>query len=167
MDSKTAKRLVIEARAVLTQWSENYFRMRKRLEDTNDQRWEFDRKPLFGKTDYMSEICANILEILEALDHFKVFLGPELKAVTGDAEGIDEVTIHHNTPYHKDILLLTQLSILTPCESSLIITYATNTPLINPSFINQSSTFPLKGLETRGRIDHSFETTVRRQNFRS
>ena len=95
MDSKTAKRLVIEARAVLTQWSENYFRMRKRLEDTNDQRWEFDRKPLFGKTDYMSEICANILEILEALDHFKVFLGPELKAVTGDAEGIDEVSTHH------------------------------------------------------------------------
>ena len=60
--------------------------MRKRLEDTNDQRWEFDRKPLFGKTDYMSEICANILEILEALDHFKVFLGPELKAVTGDEQ---------------------------------------------------------------------------------
>ena len=39
-----SRRLVIEARAVLTQWSENYFRMRKRLEDTNDQRWEFDRK---------------------------------------------------------------------------------------------------------------------------
>ena len=101
MDSKTAKRLVIEARAVLTQWSENYFRMRKRLEDTNDQRWEFDRKPLFGKTDYMSEICANILEILEALDHFKVFLGPELKAVTGDAEGIDEVI---NTPFQRTLL---------------------------------------------------------------
>lgn len=92
MDSKAAKRLVQEARAVLTQWSENYFRMRKRIEDSgSDHRWEFERKALFAKTDYMSEICANILEIVEALDHFKVFLGPELKAVTGDAEGIDEV----------------------------------------------------------------------------
>ena len=73
MEPKAAKRLVIEARAVLTQWSENYFRMRKRIEDSgSDHRWEFERKALFGKTDYMSEICANVLEILEALDHFKV-----------------------------------------------------------------------------------------------
>jgi dynein heavy chain, axonemal len=92
MESKAAKKHVQEARAVLTQWSENYFRMRKRIEDSgSDHRWEFERKALFGKTDYMSDVCANILEIVEALDHFKVFLGPELKAVTGDAEGIDEV----------------------------------------------------------------------------
>ena len=92
MESKAAKKLVLEARAVLTQWSENYFRMRKRIEDSgSDHRWEFERKALFGKTDYMSDVCGNILEIVEALDHFKVFLGPELKAVTGDAEGIDEV----------------------------------------------------------------------------
>ena len=92
MESKAAKKLVQEARAVLTQWSENYFRMRKRIEDSgSDHRWEFERKILFGKTDYMSDVCGNILEIVEALDHFKVFLGPELKAVTGDAEGIDDV----------------------------------------------------------------------------
>ncbi len=92
MDFRTSKRLVQEAKDVLTQWSENYFRMRKRIEDSgSDHRWEFDRKALFSKTDYMSEICANILEIVEALDHFRVFLGPELKAVTGDSAGIDEV----------------------------------------------------------------------------
>jgi dynein heavy chain len=39
----------------------------------------------------MSDICANILEIIEAIEHFRVFLGPELKAVTGDSAGIDEV----------------------------------------------------------------------------
>lgn len=92
MESRAAQRLVQEARDVLTQWSENYFRMRKRIEDSgSDHRWEFDRKALFGKTDYMGEVCSNILEIVEALDHFKVFLGPELKAVTGDSAGIDEV----------------------------------------------------------------------------
>jgi dynein heavy chain, axonemal len=92
MDFRTSKRLVQEAKDVLLKWSETYFRMRKRIEDGgSDHRWEFDRKALFNKTDYMSEICANILEIIEALDHFKVFLGPELKAVTGDSAGIDEV----------------------------------------------------------------------------
>lgn len=92
MDFRTSKRLVHEAKDVLIKWSETYFRMRKRIEDGGgDHRWEFDRKALFSKTDYMSEICANILEIIEALDHFKVFLGPELKAVTGDSAGIDEV----------------------------------------------------------------------------
>ena len=92
MDHKTSKRMVQEAKDVLLKWSETYFRMRKRIEDGgSDHRWEFDRKALFSKTDYMSEICANILEIIEALDHFRVFLGPELKAVTGDSAGIDEV----------------------------------------------------------------------------
>ena len=85
MDFRTSRRIVQEARDVLTQWSEQYFRMRKRIEDSgSDHRWEFDRKALFGKTDYISEVCANIFEIIEALDHFRVFLGSELKAVTGD-----------------------------------------------------------------------------------
>ena len=39
----------------------------------------------------MSDICSNLLEVIEALDHFHKFLGPELKAVTGDSAGIDEV----------------------------------------------------------------------------
>jgi dynein heavy chain len=91
MDFRTGTQLVQEAKDVLAQWSEQYFRTRKKLEDSSDHRWEFDRKALFGRTDYMGEICANILEILDALDHFKVFLGPELKAVTGDSAGIDEV----------------------------------------------------------------------------
>jgi dynein heavy chain, axonemal len=92
MEFVPAYRLVSEARDVLTQWSEQYFRMRKRIEETgSDHRWEFDRKALFGKTDYMSDVCGNILEIIDGLDRFKVFLGPELKAVTGDSAGIDEV----------------------------------------------------------------------------
>jgi len=92
MDFKEAKRLLQESKDVLNQWSENYFRMRKRIEDSgSDHRWEFDRKLLFGRTDYMSGVCGDILEIIESLDHFRVFLGPELKQVTGDTGGIDEI----------------------------------------------------------------------------
>eukprot|EP01036_Dinobryon_divergens_P017156 gene17156-23290_t len=92
MDFRTAKQLIQEARDVLAQWREQYFRMRKRIEDSgSDHRWEFDRKALFGRTDYMAEVCDNLLEIVEALDRFHKFLGPELKAVTGDSAGIDDV----------------------------------------------------------------------------
>lgn len=82
--------LLSETREVLIQWSENYFKMRKRIEESgSDHRWEFDRKILFGKTDYMSKICDDLLEIINSIEHFKVFLGPELKSVTGDSAGID------------------------------------------------------------------------------
>lgn len=92
IDIQQSRKLVSEARGVLRQWSEQYFITRKKIEETgSDHRWEFDRKALFGKTDYMGEICDNILEIVNAIDHFRVFLGPELKAVTGDTAGIDEV----------------------------------------------------------------------------
>eukprot|EP01018_Ginkgo_biloba_P029496 Gb_13869 [translate_table: standard] len=54
-------------------------------------RWEFDRKKLFERTSYMSNICVDLLHIVEVVDDFHNFLGPELKAVTGDAQGIDSV----------------------------------------------------------------------------
>lgn len=92
MDAGPATQLIKEAKDVLEHWSENYFKMRKRIEDSgSDHRWEFDRKALFGKTDYMAEVCSNFLEIVGSLDRFHKFLGPELKAVTGDSAGIDEV----------------------------------------------------------------------------
>ena len=111
MDYPLAKGLVQEAKDILTHWSENYFRMRKRIEESgSDHRWEFDRKALFGRTDYMAEICSNILEILDALEQFKVFLGPELKAVTGESGGIDDVlkrvealTIPLKVPFEEKI----------------------------------------------------------------
>ena len=111
MDFKDAKRLLQESKDVLNQWSDNYFRMRKRIEDSgSDHRWEFDRKALFGNTDYMSGVCGNLLEIIESLDHFRVFLGPELKQVTGDTGGIDNIlnrvkalTIPLRVPFEEKI----------------------------------------------------------------
>lgn len=92
MEPNAAKQLISEAKSVLESWNETYFRMRKRIEDSgSDHRWEFDRKALFGSTDYKAEVCGNLIEIVAALDHFRKFLGPELKAVTGDSAGIDEV----------------------------------------------------------------------------
>ena len=66
--------------------------MRERIElSGRDQRWEFDRKKLFELTDYMSLRCADLHEIAEVMEQFYNIFGPELKAVTGDPQQIDEV----------------------------------------------------------------------------
>lgn len=54
-------------------------------------RWEFDRNKLFSRTRYMALRCTDLLFVAEMLRDMRAMLGPELKAVTGDAKGIDEV----------------------------------------------------------------------------
>ena len=54
-------------------------------------RWEFDRNKLFARTRYMSQRCTDLLQVAEMLRDMRAMLGPELKAVTGNAKGIDEV----------------------------------------------------------------------------
>lgn len=39
----------------------------------------------------MSTVCVDLLRIVEVVNDFLYFLGPELKAVTGDTVGIDAV----------------------------------------------------------------------------
>ncbi|GBG66229.1 hypothetical protein CBR_g57832 [Chara braunii] len=81
------------AKSVLESWSEVYLNVRERIENSGrDARWEFDRKRLFERTSYMATICGDLRHIVEVVDDFHKFLGPELKAVTGDAQGIDDVT---------------------------------------------------------------------------
>ena len=48
-----------------------------------DARWEFPKGPLFGRTNYMADVCGALCEMVELVDDFFKFLGPELKAVTG------------------------------------------------------------------------------------
>lgn len=81
-----------EAKMVLELWHSTYMKVRERIEASGtDHRWEFDRKRLFEQTNYMAKICENLQEVATVLDQFNKFLGPELKSVTGDSAGIDEV----------------------------------------------------------------------------
>jgi dynein heavy chain len=81
-----------DSQALLEAWLSCYFETRERIEISGrDQRWEFDRKQLFERTNYIAKRCADILQILEVVDQFKSIFGPELKSVTGDAEKIDDV----------------------------------------------------------------------------
>ncbi|KAL0979348.1 hypothetical protein UPYG_G00183960 [Umbra pygmaea] len=89
---EVAKAKVQDSQKVLDLWKACYFEVRARIETTDrDPRWEFDRKKLFEKTDYMASVCQDLYEILQTLQEFYNIFGPELKAVTGDPKRIDDV----------------------------------------------------------------------------
>ncbi|XP_050408300.1 dynein axonemal heavy chain 10 [Patella vulgata] len=81
-----------EASKMLTVWKDSYFEVRGMIEASGrDQRWEFDRKKLFERTDYMKSICDDLNDIAQVLEEFYNIFGPELKAVTGDPKRIEDV----------------------------------------------------------------------------
>uniref|UniRef100_A0AAY4CET6 Dynein heavy chain tail domain-containing protein n=1 Tax=Denticeps clupeoides TaxID=299321 RepID=A0AAY4CET6_9TELE len=87
-----AKAKTLDGKKVLDLWKTSYFEMRAKIEASGqDSRWEFDRKKLFEKTDYMATICQDLYDILQTVEEFYNIFGPELKAVTGDPKRIDEV----------------------------------------------------------------------------
>ncbi|CAM9103575.1 unnamed protein product [Discosporangium mesarthrocarpum] len=89
---EVAKLMITEARKVLESWHATYMDVRHRIEESGtDHRWEFDRKRLFEQTNYMARVCGDLLEVATVLDQFHKFLGPELKAVTGESAGIDDI----------------------------------------------------------------------------
>ena len=89
---QVALHLIQEAKMVLELWHSTYMTVREVIEASGtDHRWEFDRKRLFEQTNYMAKICENLQEVATVLNQFHKFLGPELKAVTGDSQGIDQV----------------------------------------------------------------------------
>jgi dynein heavy chain len=84
--------VIRKAKDVLDSWYRTYMTVREKIEGSDSKdRWDFDKKKLFEQTNYMSKICENLFEVAQTLDQFYKFLGPELKAVTGDSAGIDEV----------------------------------------------------------------------------
>jgi dynein heavy chain len=90
--SHESKKKIMDSKSLLEKWSSTYFQVRERIEQSGrDQRWEFDRKKLFDHTNYMALRCSDLYEIAEVMDQFYSIFGPELKAVTGDPQAIDEV----------------------------------------------------------------------------
>jgi dynein heavy chain len=83
---------ITEAKLLLEKWQDTYLKTRRRIEQSQlGPRWEFDQKRLFGQTSYMAKICGDLHQAAQAIEHFHNILGQELKAVTGDAEGINKV----------------------------------------------------------------------------
>nr|CCA14061.1 PREDICTED: similar to hCG1811879 putative [Albugo laibachii Nc14] len=88
----TTLQTIEQAKLVLELWFTTYMSVRERIETSGtDHRWEFDRKRLFEQTNYMAKVCDHLLGVVTVLIQFNEFLGPELKSVTGDSQGIEEI----------------------------------------------------------------------------
>ena len=86
------QRLCADARKMLQQWKDSYFKVRAKIEASGrDSRWEFDRRKLFEKTDHQAQICSELMGVMTVLEEFYNIFGPELKAVTGEPKRIEEV----------------------------------------------------------------------------
>ncbi|XP_047141246.1 dynein axonemal heavy chain 10 isoform X1 [Hydra vulgaris] len=89
---KLIKKKIQDAKASLVIWKESYFEVRAKIEASGrDVRWEFDRKRLFERSEYMSKICDDVYEIAQVIEEFHNIFGEELKLVTGDSKRIDGV----------------------------------------------------------------------------
>lgn len=61
-----AKAKAQDGKQVLEQWKASYFEVRALIEKSDrDPRWEFNRKKLFEKTDYMASVCQDLYNILQ------------------------------------------------------------------------------------------------------
>ncbi|NXY44917.1 DYH10 protein, partial [Ceuthmochares aereus] len=92
-DRAAAKKKVAEAKRTLEQWKNCYFDVRAQIEASGrEQHWEFDRKRLFEKTDYMASVCQDLYDVLQVIieELYNIF-NPELKAVTGERKRIDDL----------------------------------------------------------------------------
>lgn len=59
-----------DAKQVLEQWKTSYLEMRAEIEETGSySRWEFDRRRLFERTDYMALICQDLCHVLQVNFH--------------------------------------------------------------------------------------------------
>ncbi|NXG95077.1 DYH10 protein, partial [Stercorarius parasiticus] len=92
-DRAAAKKKIAEAKSTLEQWKKCYFAVRAQIETSGrEQHWEFDRKRLFEKTDYVASVCQDLCDILQVItEEFYNVFGPELKAVTGDPKRVDDL----------------------------------------------------------------------------
>ncbi|NWR76527.1 DYH10 protein, partial [Centropus unirufus] len=88
-----AKKKVGEAKSTLEQWRNCYFDVRAQIEASGrEQHWEFDRKRLFEKTDYMASVCQDLYDILQVItEELNSVFSPELTIVTADPERIDDL----------------------------------------------------------------------------
>lgn len=58
--------MMSDAKQVLDQWKISYLEMRAEIEESGSySRWEFDRRKLFERTDYMASICQDLCTVVQ------------------------------------------------------------------------------------------------------
>lgn len=65
-EREVAKSKLHDAKQIFDQWKSSYFEMRAEIEESGSySRWEFDRRRLFERTDYMASVCQDLYNVLQ------------------------------------------------------------------------------------------------------
>ncbi|NWU97712.1 DYH10 protein, partial [Upupa epops] len=91
-DRTTAKSKITEAKRTLEQWKKCFLDVCAQLEESERGKyWQFDRKRLFEKTDWMALVCQDLYDILQVIEEFHNVFGPEMKLITGNLKCVDDL----------------------------------------------------------------------------
>jgi dynein heavy chain, axonemal len=84
--------LINQGWKILNRWKKEWKSTKAKIEeDGAGERWEFQIHAMTNRVDPMLVVLKDLGNIAETLKKFLVFLGPNLKSVTGNSEGIDEL----------------------------------------------------------------------------
>lgn len=94
------KKKTSEAKDMLELWKSSYFQVRAKIEASGrGVRWEFDRKRLFDRTDYLATICQDLYNAAEVLEEFHSIFCAEMISVTGNRERVEAILSKVNRLY--------------------------------------------------------------------
>lgn len=69
-EREVAKTKVHDAKQVLDQWRLSYFQARAEIEESGrNERWEFEWKRLFERTDHIASVCHDLYNVLQVCTH--------------------------------------------------------------------------------------------------
>lgn len=85
--------LMRQGSSILNLWKTEYEHTKNSFEEDQNQidHWEFTPKPMTERLTHMLSIIKELMKITDSINRFLVFLGPKLKSVTGNSEGIDRL----------------------------------------------------------------------------
>ncbi|CBZ30501.1 putative dynein heavy chain [Leishmania mexicana MHOM/GT/2001/U1103] len=92
LPSEVAKVKVTEGQQCLIKWKAAYKSVQEEINSSErEQHWNFDEHRLFDVTDYMSDRCTDLLEVIETVEYYTTVLSAQLKTVLTDATDIERI----------------------------------------------------------------------------
>lgn len=90
MQLEQSIQLIQQGAEILKSWKDLYHKTKSQIEEDNLDRWDFTVRTIGDRIEYMANKLDELKRVIEILRRFLVFLGPNLKKVTGNSSNIDE-----------------------------------------------------------------------------
>jgi len=85
--------LLETAMGALSKWKDTYEDTRSKIEETGrERRWDFHYVfNLFHNSNYMTERCADLLDVVKKKAYFDKAVGSDLRSVSGEGQGMQDI----------------------------------------------------------------------------